>query len=61
MLCRALRSAQTWRAIHTTGDAIAMHAALPSQNTHLVPRIDIAALAYEQLGHIRRIVSSRQD
>ena len=37
-----------------------MHVALPPQNTHLVFRIDIAALVYEQLGNIERVCISRQ-
>ena len=36
-----------------------MHAALPPQNSHLVSRIDIAALVYEQLGNIGSIIESR--
>ena len=36
-----------------------MHVALPPQKTHLVFRIDIAALVYEQPGHIGSIMDSR--
>ena len=36
-----------------------MHVALPPQKTHLVSRIDIAALVYEQVSNIERVGCSR--